>query len=55
LMGWIKQPGKPCFIDFGLKDPDYYKNTISYDQNGNRVYEAFWLDFNVQGVVYDKL
>jgi hypothetical protein len=55
VIGWIKQPGKPCLIDFGLREFSYYIGATHLDSNNNENAEGFWLDFNVQGVILDML
>lgn len=52
VVGWVKDnPKGDNFIDFGVMDDDKVEQFLDFMQ-GN---EGMWLDFNVDGIVYDLI
>lgn len=53
VVGWVAEeaPGRDCYVDFGVFDSD--KMDQLFDFASGR--EGIWLDFNVDGTIYDKI
>lgn len=51
VVGWVLSPEGDNYIDFGLFDPDNYKAR----EFVNGFERAILLDFNVDGLIYDKI
>lgn len=51
VVGWIKNSGGDNFVDFGIFDSHAMDRFYDFVV-GN---EGVWLDFNVDGVIYDKI
>lgn len=51
LVGWVLNKGGDNFVDFGLMEGDQY-SAIRFVNGDER---SIWLDFNVDGVVYDLI
>lgn len=51
VVGWIKNSGGDNYIDFGVLDPHQMDQFLDFI-NGD---EGIWLDFNVDGTIYDKI
>jgi Family of unknown function (DUF6353) len=48
VVGWLRDGEGDCYIDFGLFDEKNERFALGWEQ-------SIWLDFNVDGVIYDKL
>lgn len=48
VTGWIMGAGGDDFVDFGLHDPRNERFMAGHEQSA-------WLDFNVDGVIFDKI
>ena len=51
MVGWLKDGAGDCYIDFGIfkNDEPRVRDFVMDGEN------AVWLDFNVDGVIYDKI
>lgn len=54
IVGWVK--GKDTYVDFGIYNPLCSANKKALELSDDDViHDGFFLDFNVQGVVYENL
>lgn len=51
IVGWILEKGKPNFVDFGIYNLENDRNRRFV--NGDEY--SVWLDFNVDGIIFDKI
>lgn len=51
VVGWVKNKGDDGYIDFGIFDSKAMDRFFDY-VNGS---EGIWLDFNVDGTIFDKI
>ena len=51
VVGWVKNGDGDGYVDFGVFDNDVWIAT----QFVNGQERSIWLDFNVDGVIFDKI
>ncbi len=52
VVGWVLKEDAPNYVDFGVWDGE--KSYMVRDQDGF-TYNGVWLDFNVDGIIYDLI
>lgn len=52
VVGWVMKPDAPNYIDFGVWDGE--RSYMVRDQEGFE-YNGVWIDFNVDGIIYDLI